>query len=33
VIFDRGLARVERPADILDFIRAQAYQPRYRSLV
>src|SRR3989449_784943 len=33
VIFDRGLARVERPADILAFIRAQAYAPRYRSLV
>ncbi|HEX9266541.1 MAG TPA: malic enzyme-like NAD(P)-binding protein, partial [Candidatus Limnocylindria bacterium] len=33
VIFDRGLARVERPADILAFIRAQAYVPRYRSLV
>jgi malate dehydrogenase (oxaloacetate-decarboxylating)(NADP+) len=33
VIFDRGLARVERPADILAFIRAQAYVPRYQSLV
>jgi malate dehydrogenase (oxaloacetate-decarboxylating)(NADP+) len=33
VIFDRGLARVERPEDVLDFIRAQAYAPRYRSLV
>jgi malate dehydrogenase (oxaloacetate-decarboxylating)(NADP+) len=33
VIFDRELARVERPADILAFIRAQAYVPRYRSLV
>jgi malate dehydrogenase (oxaloacetate-decarboxylating)(NADP+) len=33
VIFDRGLARIERPADILAFIRAQAYVPRYRSLV
>jgi malate dehydrogenase (oxaloacetate-decarboxylating)(NADP+) len=33
VIFDRGLARVKRPADILAFIRAQAYVPRYRSLV
>src|SRR3989475_6241335 len=32
-IFDAGLARVERPADILAFIRAQAYVPRYRSLV
>jgi malate dehydrogenase (oxaloacetate-decarboxylating)(NADP+) len=33
VIFDRGLASVERPSDILAFIRAQAYVPRYRSLV
>jgi malate dehydrogenase (oxaloacetate-decarboxylating)(NADP+) len=33
VIFDRGLASVERPSDILAFIRAQAYEPRYRSLV
>jgi malate dehydrogenase (oxaloacetate-decarboxylating)(NADP+) len=33
VIFDRGLARVERPADVLAFIRAEAYVPRYRSLV
>jgi malate dehydrogenase (oxaloacetate-decarboxylating)(NADP+) len=33
VIFDRGLARVERPADILAFIRSQAYVPRYQSLV
>jgi malate dehydrogenase (oxaloacetate-decarboxylating)(NADP+) len=33
VIFDRGLARVKRPADILAFIRSKAYVPRYRSLV
>jgi malate dehydrogenase (oxaloacetate-decarboxylating)(NADP+) len=33
VIFDRELARVKRPADILAFIRAQAYVPHYGSLV
>ena len=33
VIFDRGLARVERPSDILAFIRGKAYVPRYQSLV
>jgi malate dehydrogenase (oxaloacetate-decarboxylating)(NADP+) len=33
VIFDSGLARVERPADILAFIRGHAYVPRYESLV
>src|SRR5881392_4059438 len=33
VIFDRGLARVERPTDIHAFIREKAYVPRYRSLV
>src|SRR5438309_1607919 len=33
VIFDSGLARVERPVDILAFIREQAYVPRYQSLV
>jgi malate dehydrogenase (oxaloacetate-decarboxylating)(NADP+) len=33
VIFDRGLARVERPSDILAYIRAQAYVPSYRSLI
>jgi malate dehydrogenase (oxaloacetate-decarboxylating)(NADP+) len=33
VIFEAGLARVERPADILAFIREKAYVPRYRSLV
>src|SRR5207253_3596824 len=33
VIFERGLARVERPTDIQAFIREKAYVPRYRSLV
>src|SRR5205823_2669803 len=33
VIFERGLARVERPTDIHAFIREKAYVPRYRSLV
>jgi malate dehydrogenase (oxaloacetate-decarboxylating)(NADP+) len=33
VIFEAGLARIERPADILAFIREKAYAPRYRSLV
>ena len=29
VAFDRGLAQVERPADLLDFVRAQMYVPDY----
>ena len=33
VIFAAGLARIERPKDVLAFIRAQAYVPRYRSMV
>jgi malate dehydrogenase (oxaloacetate-decarboxylating)(NADP+) len=33
VIWERGLARVERPKDILGHIRSQAYAPRYASLV
>ncbi len=33
VIFSRGLARVEQPADLAAFIQAQVYQPEYRSLV
>jgi malate dehydrogenase (oxaloacetate-decarboxylating)(NADP+) len=33
VIWERGLARVDRPADILAHIRAKAYVPRYASLV
>ena len=33
VIFSRGLAREEQPADLAAFIQAQVYQPEYRSLV
>lgn len=33
VIFERGLATVERPADLAAHIRSQAYAPRYRSLI
>jgi malate dehydrogenase (oxaloacetate-decarboxylating)(NADP+) len=33
VIFASGLSRIERPPDILAFIREKAYAPRYRSLV
>ncbi len=33
VIFDRGLARVPRPADVRAFLEAKAYRPAYRSLV
>lgn len=32
LIFDNGLARVDRPDDIEAFIRGQVYQPEYRSL-
>jgi malate dehydrogenase (oxaloacetate-decarboxylating)(NADP+) len=32
VIFDSGLARVERPADFESFIRGHVYKPEYRSL-
>jgi malate dehydrogenase (oxaloacetate-decarboxylating)(NADP+) len=31
--FDRGLARVDRPADIEAFIRQHVYKPEYKSLV
>jgi malate dehydrogenase (oxaloacetate-decarboxylating)(NADP+) len=31
LIFDRGLARVEKPDDVDAFIRAEAYQPEYRA--
>jgi malate dehydrogenase (oxaloacetate-decarboxylating)(NADP+) len=31
LIFTRGLARCDRPADVSAFIRAQAYEPRYPS--
>ena len=30
LIFDRGLARVERPADIAAFVRSKVYSPAYR---
>jgi malate dehydrogenase (oxaloacetate-decarboxylating)(NADP+) len=33
VIFDRGLARVARPADLRGFLEAKAYRPAYQSLV
>jgi malate dehydrogenase (oxaloacetate-decarboxylating)(NADP+) len=33
VIFDRDLARVERPHDIAAFIRKHAYQPKYPDLL
>jgi malate dehydrogenase (oxaloacetate-decarboxylating)(NADP+) len=33
VAFDQGLADVERPADLADFIRAQMYVPEYPSYV
>ena len=29
LIFDQGLARVPRPADIAAFVRAQVYDPSY----
>lgn len=32
LVFDRGLARVDRPADIEAFIRQQIYKPEYHSL-
>jgi malate dehydrogenase (oxaloacetate-decarboxylating)(NADP+) len=33
LIFTRGLARVDKPADVTAFIRAHAYEPRYPSFV
>ena len=33
VIFDSGLASVERPPDLMSFIRAKAYRPEYPSLI
>jgi malate dehydrogenase (oxaloacetate-decarboxylating)(NADP+) len=33
VIFERGLARVDKPADATTFIRQHAYKPMYRNLV
>jgi malate dehydrogenase (oxaloacetate-decarboxylating)(NADP+) len=29
LVFDSGLARVERPADMLGFIRQHVYKPEY----
>ena len=31
LVFDSGLARVERPADMLSFIRRRVYKPEYPS--
>jgi hypothetical protein len=33
VIFARGLARADKPADLSAFIRAHKYEPRYPSYV
>jgi malate dehydrogenase (oxaloacetate-decarboxylating)(NADP+) len=33
VVFERGLARVTRPADIDEFIRQHTYTPTYTNLV
>jgi malate dehydrogenase (oxaloacetate-decarboxylating)(NADP+) len=33
MVFDRGLARVDRPADIDTFIRSQVYKPEYKALI
>ncbi len=33
LVFDAGLARVERPDDMVAFIRSKVYQPTYQSLV
>jgi malate dehydrogenase (oxaloacetate-decarboxylating)(NADP+) len=33
VVFERGLARVDQPADIAGFLRRHAYQPRYRDVL
>ena len=33
LVFDSGLARVERPADVEAFIRRHLYKPEYRPLV
>jgi len=30
LVFDSGLARVERPADMVAFIRAHVYKPEYK---
>jgi len=33
LVFDAGLARVDRPADMVDFIRQHVYKPEYATLV
>jgi malate dehydrogenase (oxaloacetate-decarboxylating)(NADP+) len=33
LVFDSGLARVERPANMEKFIRKHVYKPEYRELV
>lgn len=33
LVFDSGLARVERPADMVEFIRKHVYKPEYQPLV
>jgi len=30
LVFDSGLARVERPADMVEFIREHVYVPEYK---
>jgi hypothetical protein len=32
LVFERGLARVEKPADVYRFVRRHAYEPRYPNL-
>ena len=33
LVFDSGLARVDRPADMVAFIRQHVYKPQYPKLV
>jgi malate dehydrogenase (oxaloacetate-decarboxylating)(NADP+) len=33
LVFDAGLARVDRPADMVAFIRKHVYKPEYRTRV
>jgi malate dehydrogenase (oxaloacetate-decarboxylating)(NADP+) len=32
LVFDSGLARVERPADMVEFIRRHVYKPEYPAI-
>src|SRR5262249_49106373 len=32
LVFDSGVARVQRPADMVDFIRSHVYKPRYPAI-